>query len=78
MGSVGCTVIEMATGTPPWSQQFREVPALFHFGGTKSHPPIPEHLSQGNDFLLKVCIPAQIVKLLLSLLFAVYLVLHGY
>ncbi len=51
--SVACTVIEMATGKPPWSQQFQEVAALFHIGTTKSHPPIPEHLShQGKDFLL--------------------------
>ncbi|CAM6101731.1 unnamed protein product [Calypogeia fissa] len=80
--SVGCTVIEMATGKPPWSQQFQEktccmywlpwslflcklprfilhsfrskVAALFHIGTTKSHPPIPEHLSpQAKDFLLQ-------------------------
>ncbi|PKA48756.1 Mitogen-activated protein kinase kinase kinase NPK1 [Apostasia shenzhenica] len=52
--SVGCTVIEMATGKPPWSQQYQEVAALFHIGTTKSHPPIPDHLSQeANDFLLK-------------------------
>ncbi|KAJ7977973.1 Mitogen-activated protein kinase kinase [Quillaja saponaria] len=52
--SVGCTVIEMATGKPPWSQQYQEVAALFHIGTTKSHPPIPEHLSVGaKDFLLK-------------------------
>ncbi|BBN16920.1 mitogen-activated protein kinase kinase kinase ANP1 [Marchantia polymorpha subsp. ruderalis] len=52
--SVGCTVIEMATGKPPWSQQFQEVAALFHIGTTKSHPPIPEHLSaNGKNFLLK-------------------------
>ncbi|KAL3680120.1 hypothetical protein R1sor_023076 [Riccia sorocarpa] len=52
--SVGCTVIEMATGKPPWSQQFQEVAALFHIGTTKSHPPIPEHLSpDAKNFLLK-------------------------
>ncbi|KAL2613003.1 hypothetical protein R1flu_024695 [Riccia fluitans] len=52
--SVGCTVIEMATGKPPWSQQFQEVAALFHIGTTKSHPPIPEHLSSdAKNFLLK-------------------------
>ncbi|GLT81449.1 hypothetical protein SLA2020_528340 [Shorea laevis] len=52
--SVGCTVIEMATGKPAWSQQFQEVAALFHIGTTKSHPPIPEHLSfAAKDFLLK-------------------------
>lgn len=52
--SVGCTVIEMATGKPPWSEQFQEVAALFHIGTTKSHPPIPEHISPpAKDFLLK-------------------------
>jgi len=52
--SVGCTVIEMATGKPPWSQQFQEVAALFHIGTTKSHPPIPDHISpEAKDFLLK-------------------------
>ncbi|MED6218650.1 hypothetical protein PIB30_028491 [Stylosanthes scabra] len=53
--SVGCTVIEMATGEPPWKQQYQqEVAALFHIGTTKSHPPIPDHLSAGaKDFLLK-------------------------
>ncbi|XP_031736988.1 mitogen-activated protein kinase kinase kinase NPK1 isoform X3 [Cucumis sativus] len=52
--SVGCTFIEMATGKPPWSQQYQEVAALFHIGTTKSHPPIPEQLSvEAKDFLLK-------------------------
>ncbi|CAL5347186.1 unnamed protein product [Camellia sinensis] len=52
--SVGCTVIEMATGKPPWSQQYEEVAAIFHIGTIKSHPPIPEHLSvEAIDFLLK-------------------------
>ncbi|XP_042502761.1 mitogen-activated protein kinase kinase kinase NPK1-like [Macadamia integrifolia] len=52
--SVGCTVIEMATGKPPWSEQYEEVAALFHIGTTKSHPPIPEHLSlEAKEFLLK-------------------------
>ncbi|KAL3648939.1 Mitogen-activated protein kinase kinase kinase npk1 [Castilleja foliolosa] len=52
--SVGCTVIEMATGKAPWSQQYQEVAALFYVGTTKSHPPIPEHLSvEAKDFLLK-------------------------
>lgn len=52
--SVGCTIIEMATGKPPWSEQYQEVAALFHIGTTRSHPPIPKHLSmEANDFLLK-------------------------
>nr|AZL94781.1 NPK1-like protein [Colobanthus quitensis] len=49
--SVGCTVIEMATGKPPWCQ-YQEVAVLFHIGTTKSPPPIPEHLSaDAKDFL---------------------------
>ncbi|XP_061376543.1 mitogen-activated protein kinase kinase kinase NPK1-like [Gastrolobium bilobum] len=53
--SVACTVIEMATGKPPWSQQYpHEISALYYIGTTKSHPPIPEHLSaEAKDFLLK-------------------------
>ncbi|CAL5347092.1 unnamed protein product [Camellia sinensis] len=52
--SVGCTVIEMATGKPPWSQQYQEVAAFLHIGTTKSHPSILEHLSaEATDFLLK-------------------------
>ncbi|KAL9240799.1 hypothetical protein vseg_014977 [Gypsophila vaccaria] len=51
--SVGCTVIEMATGKPPWCQ-YQEVAALFHIGTTKSPPPIPDHLSaEAKDFLNK-------------------------
>ncbi|XP_073046277.1 LOW QUALITY PROTEIN: mitogen-activated protein kinase kinase kinase NPK1-like [Primulina eburnea] len=53
--SVGCTVIEMATGKAPWSQQYKEeAAALFYVGTTKSHPPIPELLStEAKAFLLK-------------------------
>ncbi|XVF24381.1 hypothetical protein REPUB_Repub13aG0123300 [Reevesia pubescens] len=52
--SVGCTVIEMATGKPPWSQQYQGVAALFYIGNSKTCPPIPEHLSfEAKDFLLK-------------------------
>ncbi|KAL5222173.1 hypothetical protein ABZP36_026886 [Zizania latifolia] len=52
--SVGCTVIEMATGKTPWSQEIQEISLLYYVGTTKSHPPIPEHLSpEAKDFLLK-------------------------
>ncbi|KAK1440498.1 hypothetical protein QVD17_06326 [Tagetes erecta] len=53
--SVGCTVIEMATGKPPWSQHYHlEAAAIYYIGSTKSHPPIPEQLSfEAQDLLLK-------------------------
>ncbi|CAM0911531.1 unnamed protein product [Alopecurus aequalis] len=52
--SVGCTVIEMVTGKTPWNQEIQEVSLLYYVGSTKSHPPIPEHLSpEAKNFLLK-------------------------
>ncbi|EIE26178.1 Pkinase-domain-containing protein [Coccomyxa subellipsoidea C-169] len=52
--SVACTVIEMATGKPPWSQFQSQVSALFHIASSKEPPVIPEVLSkEGRDFLLQ-------------------------
>ncbi|KAL6784426.1 hypothetical protein ACKKBF_B01735 [Auxenochlorella protothecoides x Auxenochlorella symbiontica] len=50
--SVACTVIEMATGRPPWSGLGSQVAAMFHIASSKGPPPIPEHLSaECKDFL---------------------------
>ncbi|KAL8038421.1 hypothetical protein ABFX02_11G105700 [Erythranthe guttata] len=47
--SLGCTVIEMMDGKPPWSE-FEGAAALFKV--LKETPPIPETLSEdGKDFL---------------------------
>jgi serine/threonine protein kinase len=54
--SIGCTVIEMETRKPPWSQQFQEVAVLFHIETTKSHPPIPDHLSPPAKYFLLKCL----------------------
>ncbi|KAL7609263.1 mitogen-activated protein kinase kinase kinase YODA [Lactuca sativa] len=51
--SLGCTVLEMATTKPPWSQ-YEGVAALFKVGNSKELPSIPEHLSdEGKDFILQ-------------------------
>ncbi|XP_074264806.1 mitogen-activated protein kinase kinase kinase YODA-like [Silene latifolia] len=51
--SLGCTIIEMATAKPPWSQ-YEGVAALFKVGNSKEIPAIPDHLSkEGKDFVLK-------------------------
>ncbi|EFN53500.1 hypothetical protein CHLNCDRAFT_25736, partial [Chlorella variabilis] len=51
--SVACTVLEMATGRPPWSTQYpSQVAAMFHIASTKGPPEIPQHLSpECKDFL---------------------------
>ncbi|PIN22258.1 MEKK [Handroanthus impetiginosus] len=49
--SLGCTVLEMATSKPPWSQ-YEGVAAMFKIGNSKDLPTIPDHLSrEGKDFV---------------------------
>uniref|UniRef100_A0A5B6ZEK5 mitogen-activated protein kinase kinase kinase n=1 Tax=Davidia involucrata TaxID=16924 RepID=A0A5B6ZEK5_DAVIN len=51
--SLGCTVIEMATTKPPWSQ-YEGAAAMFKIGSSKEPPAIPDHLSHdGKDFVRK-------------------------
>ncbi|KAL1565547.1 mitogen-activated protein kinase kinase kinase [Salvia divinorum] len=53
--SLGCTVIEMATSKPPWSQ-YEGVAAMFKIGNSKELPAIPDHLSdEGKDFV-RLCL----------------------
>lgn len=52
--SVGCTVIEMATGRPPWynSAFTDQISALFTIATSDDLPPMPEMFSDtGKDFL---------------------------
>ena len=51
--SVGCTVIEMVTGKPPWSQKYgSQVSALFAIAQAGGPPPLPDTLSVAlRDFL---------------------------
>jgi serine/threonine protein kinase len=52
--SVGCTVIEMATGQPPWHEFADNVSALFHIGSSNAIPTMPAWLSPvAKDFLLQ-------------------------
>lgn len=51
--SLGCTVLEMATSKPPWSE-YEGIPAVFKIGNSKELPPIPDHLSDHcKDFIRK-------------------------
>jgi len=50
--SVGCTIIEMATGKPPWSQYSNAVTAMYHIACTEDPPTLPESMtSEGIRFL---------------------------
>ena len=52
--SVGCTVIEMLTGKPPWVQFNTQVSALFHIASSKEPPTMPADISAAcRAFLLQ-------------------------
>lgn len=53
--SLGCTVLEMATAKPPWSQ-YGEVPAMFKIGNSKELPVIPDHLSVVAKDFVRQCL----------------------
>ncbi|CAN6445568.1 unnamed protein product [Victoria cruziana] len=51
--ALGCTVVEMATGRPPWAGDVADpVSALYRIGCTDAVPEMPQNLSdEGQDFL---------------------------
>jgi len=56
--SLGCVVLEFATGKKPWSNLDNEWAIMFHIGVATQHPPLPEpdQLSYlGIDFI-KQCL----------------------
>ncbi|KAK9724659.1 hypothetical protein RND81_05G090400 [Saponaria officinalis] len=53
--SLGCTVLEMATTKPPWSQ-YEGVAAMFKIGNGKELPAIPDHLSEDGKDFVKLCL----------------------
>ena len=54
--SVGATVIEMATGRPPWPEFTNNLAALFHVATSKEPPPVPTHLSAACSAFIKRCL----------------------
>ncbi|OVA05829.1 Protein kinase domain [Macleaya cordata] len=53
--SLGCTVLEMATTKPPWSQ-YEGIAAMFKIGNSKELPAIPDHLSDDGKDFVKQCL----------------------
>lgn len=53
--SLGCTVLEMATGKPPWCE-FEGIAAVFKIGNSKEIPLIPKFLSEDGKTFLRSCL----------------------
>lgn len=53
--SVACTVIEMATGRPPWSDFQSAVAAMFHIADTDDVPKLPDGFSEEGVDFLRLC-----------------------
>ncbi|KAI0987654.1 hypothetical protein GJ496_000789 [Pomphorhynchus laevis] len=53
--SVGCTIIEMATGKPPYSEEQNMFSLYLRIGNRSFHPTIPDTLSAELNDLIKSC-----------------------
>ncbi|KAL5555514.1 hypothetical protein UlMin_037750 [Ulmus minor] len=53
--SLGCTILEMATSKPPWSQ-YEGVAAIFKIGNSKDIPEIPDNLSPDAKNFVWLCL----------------------
>ncbi|XP_073058061.1 mitogen-activated protein kinase kinase kinase 3-like isoform X1 [Primulina eburnea] len=53
--SLGCTVLEMATSKPPWSQ-YEWVAAIFKIVNSRDPPEIPDHLSADAKSFIRLCL----------------------
>ncbi|CAA0828561.1 mitogen-activated protein kinase kinase kinase 3 [Striga hermonthica] len=53
--SLGCTILEMASGKPPWSQ-YEGVAAIFKIGNSRDAPEIPDHLSADAKSFIRLCL----------------------
>uniref|UniRef100_A0A8C4QXA1 Mitogen-activated protein kinase kinase kinase 2 n=1 Tax=Eptatretus burgeri TaxID=7764 RepID=A0A8C4QXA1_EPTBU len=57
--SVACTVVEMLTEKPPWSE-FEAMAAIFKIATQPTNPRLPNHLSEhGRDFLRRIFVEAR-------------------
>jgi len=56
--SLGCVVLEFATGRRPWSQLDNEWAIMFHIGMAQQHPPLPEsgQLSESGIDFIRQCL----------------------
>jgi len=60
--SVGCTVVEMVTGKPPWSELGNHVAAMFRITSDDEPAPSPASLSPAGRDFLSHCFVRQVAK----------------
>uniref|UniRef100_A0A1I7XTP6 Protein kinase domain-containing protein n=1 Tax=Heterorhabditis bacteriophora TaxID=37862 RepID=A0A1I7XTP6_HETBA len=53
--SFGCTMVEMATGRPPFVEMQNPQAAMFRVGMFKTHPPLPTNISEKCRNFIKSC-----------------------
>ncbi|KAE9413576.1 hypothetical protein Angca_008537 [Angiostrongylus cantonensis] len=53
--SFGCTMVEMATGRPPFVEMQNPQAAMFRVGMFKTHPPLPNDISEKCRHFIKSC-----------------------
>jgi len=54
--SLGCTIIEMATGHPPWSEYKNPMAVLYNLMKLNKTPELPQHLSDECKDFLNCCL----------------------
>mmetsp|Transcript_5138 Transcript_5138/g.12465 ORF Transcript_5138/g.12465 Transcript_5138/m.12465 type:complete len:634 (+) Transcript_5138:205-2106(+) len=54
--SVGCTVLEMLTGRPPWSKFDTITAALYHIAHTNNMPAVPPEASTAASIFIHACL----------------------
>lgn len=53
--SVGCTVLEMFTGKPPFSEFTTAAAVMFHIASTNEPPKLPDFISDDAKNFLQKC-----------------------
>lgn len=53
--SLGCTLLEMATGLPPWGKLENQMEAILKIGKSNENPEIPSYLDEDLIDFLNIC-----------------------
>ena len=60
--SIGCTIIEMSSGKPPWCEFSNPLTAMYHIAMVDSKPTLPSDMSREGLKFLSLCMQHDISK----------------